>query len=149
MANNVFKVIIEIPKGTDRRIHFSREKNEFVDFGPIKEKIPINDGKMPVAYGFLEGIINRKERDEVDALVFSEKELNTGDKIDVVPVALILREDGDDKVVAIDETMKNIKIWNDIEENERKLILDYFGFRHKVISVEDSGCTIEYIHKCG
>ena len=78
----MLKAIIEIPKGCDRRIHFSQEKNDFVDFGPIREKIPVNGGKMPVAYGFLEGIMNEKEEDEVDVLIFSKKDLKTGDKIE-------------------------------------------------------------------
>jgi len=141
----MFNAIIEIPKDCDRRIHFSKEKNDFVDFGSIEKKISVNNGKMPINYGFLEGIINKKERDEVDVLVFSEKELKTGDKIEIIPIALILREDGDDKIVAVNETMENIKEWSDIGKKERKLILDYFGFRHKIISVEDSNKAMEYI----
>lgn len=143
----MFKAIIEIPKGSDRRIHFSKEKNDFVDFGPIKEKISVNDGKIPVHYGFLEGITNQKEGDEVDVLVFSKRDLKTGDKVDIIPIALILREDKDDKIVAVDETINNIKEWNDAPEDERKLILDYFGFRHKIISVEDSKSAVEYVNK--
>ena len=143
----MLKVIIEIPKGCDRRIHFSQEKNDFVDFGPIREKIPVNGGKMPVAYGFLEGIMNEKEEDEVDVLIFSKKDLKTGDKIEVIPIALILREDRDDKIVVVDETVENIKEWDDVDEKEKKLILDYFGFRHKIISVKNSKSAVEYITK--
>jgi len=143
----MFIATIEIPKGCDRRIHFSQEKNDFVDFGSIKEKIPINGGEMPVAYGFLDGIMNEKEGDEVDVLIFSKKDLKTGDKIEIIPIALILREDRDDKIVAVDETINNIKEWNDAPEDERKLILDYFGFRHKIISVEDSKSAVEYVNK--
>jgi inorganic pyrophosphatase len=143
----MLKVIIEIPKGCDRRIHFSQEKNDFVDFGPIKEKIPVNGGKMPVHYGFLDGIINKKEGDEVDALIFSEKDFKTGNIVEIIPIALILREDGDDKIVVIDEMVENIKEWDDVDEKEKKLILDYFGFRHKIISVKNSKSAVEYITK--
>lgn len=145
--NKCFDAIIEIPKGSDRRIHFSTEENDFVDFGSIKERIPINEGKMPINYGFLEGIINEKEGDEVDVLVFSKKELKTGDKIEVEPIALILRDDEDDKIVAVDGTIKNIEGWLDVSEDERRLILDYFGFRHRIILVEESEKAIEYIKK--
>lgn len=139
----MFRAIIEIPKGCDRRIHFSQEKNAFVDFGQIE--IVVNNRKMPIAYGFLEGIMNEKEGDEVDVLVFSKKELKTGDKIEVMPIALILRDDEDDKIVAVDGTMENIREWDNIPEDERNLILNYFGFRHKMISMEDSEKAIKYI----
>ena len=56
------KAIIEIPKGSDRRIHMRNDGSGFEDFGPIKEKIPINDGIMPVAYGYIENAINKKEK---------------------------------------------------------------------------------------
>ena len=65
----------------------------------------------------------------------------------IIPIALILREDGDDKIVAIDKTVENIKEWDDVDEKERKLTLDYFGFRHKIISVKNSKSAIEYINK--
>ena len=53
------KVIIEIPKGDDRRRHLKWDKSGFVDLGPIIEKIPVNGGIMPVDYGYIPGTENR------------------------------------------------------------------------------------------
>jgi len=64
---------IEIPKGSDRRIHMSYDKSGFVDLGPIKDQIPVNEGVTPVCYGYIDGTLNKKEGDEVDVIVFSNK----------------------------------------------------------------------------
>ena len=51
---------IEIPKNHDRRIHKAYEehiKGQFVDFGPINDKITANGGRMPLAYGYIEGTL--------------------------------------------------------------------------------------------
>lgn len=125
------RAIIEIPKGSDRRIHMSFDGSGFVDLGPIKEKIPVNDGIMPVAYGYLKDFINKKEKDNVDVLVFSNKDFSTGDEVEITPFAIIKRSDEDHKILAHDNTV-SIKNWNDILPKDRKLILDYFGHTNKV-----------------
>jgi inorganic pyrophosphatase len=141
-----FDAVIEIPKGCDRRIHFSKEKDGFVDFGPIKERIPVNDGAMPIAYGFIKGTLNKSDRDEVDALVLSNKSLGTGEELEIFPIALILREDKDDKVVAVDDTIRGIKKWEDINEKLRNLIVDYFRHKHKILSIENSETAVNYLN---
>lgn len=139
--------VVEIPKGCDRRIHKSNETGEFLDFGPIKEEIPINEGKMPVCYGFLKNIINKIEGDEVDLLIFSSKEYKTRDEINVELLGMIEREDGDHKVVAKDSSVliSNLK---EIDTSEWNLILDYFGFKHKITSILGKEKAIEYIVSC-
>ena len=67
----------------------------FVDLGPIREQIPINNGIMPVAYGYLKDVINKKEKDNIDVLVFSNRDFSTGDEIEVIPFAVIKRSDED------------------------------------------------------
>src|SRR4051812_16727059 len=121
------KAIIEIPKGNDRRWHLNYGRTAIEDFGPIKEKIPINDGIMPIAYGYIEGAMNRDEKDNVDVLVFSNTNFGIGDPVEVTPFGYFKRSDKDHKVLATDGTTA-IKEWNDVEEKERNLILEFFGY---------------------
>jgi inorganic pyrophosphatase len=103
----------------------------FVDLGPIREQIPINNGIMPVAYGYLKDVINKKEKDNIDVLVFSNRDFSTGDEIEVIPFAVIKRSDEDHKVLTRDDTVL-LKGWSNVSLKERKLILDYFGFKGRV-----------------
>lgn len=131
------KAIIEIPKGDDRRRHLKYDKSGFVDLGPIKDVIPVNEGIMPVHYGYIPGTLNEKEGDEIDILVLSNDVLTVGQEVEVRPVALIKRADGDDKVVAVDESRPAIKSWADIPDEERSLIESFFSYHHKFLAIED------------
>jgi inorganic pyrophosphatase len=139
----MYKVIIEIPKGSDRRIHMSYENKGFKDFGPIKEKIPINDGVMPVCYGYLVDFVNELEKDNVDCLVFTTKNLNTGDEVEVEVIGIMKRDDGDHKIFTKDETV-SINTFEDLPEQEIKLIKEYFGYK-KQLFIEGRDKAIEYL----
>ena len=143
----MYKAIIEMPKGDSRRRHMSYTKNGFIDLGPIKDVIPINGGIMPIHYGYIENTLNKKEGDEVDVLIFSEREFSVGDKIAIIPIALLRRDDGDDKIVAVEEGDANIKSWEDVPEKEKKVIISFFGHHHEITSVENKKKTTEYIKK--
>jgi len=58
-----FTAVIEIPKGSDRRTHMAYDKSGFIDLGPIKDRIPVNNGVCPVDYGFIEGTFNADDND--------------------------------------------------------------------------------------
>jgi inorganic pyrophosphatase len=141
-----YEAIIEIPKGSDRRIHMKYDRSGFDDFGPIKEKIPISDGVMPVFYGYIENAVNKIEKDNVDVIIFSNKSYETGDKVEVEIIGLLNREDGDHKIIAIDDSV-SYKDFSEIPLNERKLILDYFGYKHAII-VKDMNEAFEYLTEC-
>lgn len=141
-----YKAIIEIPKGSDRRIHMQSDGSGFKDFGPIKERIPVNDGIMPVAYGYIENAINKTEWDNVDVIVFSNNHFDTGDSVVVEVIGLLRREDGDHKVVATDESVSYANI-ADILEEDMDLILRYFGHTHR-IKVEGNIRAVEYLDEC-
>lgn len=140
------KAIIEIPKGSDRRIHMADDKSGFKDYGPIIEKIPVNNGIMPVAYGYIENAINKIEKDNVDVIIFSNKKYETGDEVGAQVIGLFEREDNDHKILAIDESM-TYKNFLDVPEQERKLVLDYFGYSHKII-VKDQTEALKYLADC-
>ena len=139
------KVIIEMPKGDSRRRHLNFEKTGFVDLGPIKDKIPVNDGIMPIAYGYIPGTLNENEGDEIDVLVFSGSDFEVGQEVEINAIALLRRADGDDKIVAIDQTKNNIKCWEDISEEKRAMIVSFFGFHSKFEAFENAQAAQKYI----
>ena len=139
------QAIIEIPKGDDRRRHIKYDKSGFIDLGPTKDVIPVNDGIMPIHYGFIPETLNEKEGDEIDVLVLSDESLKVGHKITIEPIALIRREDGDDKIVAVDESKGQIRKWSDIQKEDRELIEKFFSFHYKFLSIDDLDSAMEYI----
>ncbi len=141
-----YKAIIEIPKDSDRRIHMKYDGSGFEDFGPIKDKISVNDGVMPVAYGYIKGAINKVEKDNVDVLVFSDKTYKTGDTVEVKVIGLLNREDGDHKIIAIDDSV-SYKDFLEITQSERELVLDYFGYGH-TINIKGTSEALKYLTDC-
>lgn len=142
-----FKAVVEIPKGCDRRIHLSYDGINFIDLGLIKEQIPINEGIMPVCYGYIENTINEIEKDNVDVIIFSNKSYNSKDKIDIEIIGMLNREDGDHKVIAVDDSV-SFKDFNEINIEEKNLIMEYFGYKSKIISIDNKDKTFEYIQNC-
>ncbi len=140
-----YPAVVEIPKGSDRRIHMSYDMSGFVDLGAIKDEIPINNGVIPVAYGYLPAFINKTEGDPVDTLIFSREEYKTGDTADVVIIGMFIRKDGDHKVLVRDNTT-SYENFLDIPEQERKLLLDYFGYKSEIISVDEAKKAEDYLN---
>ncbi|MFZ4648176.1 MAG: inorganic diphosphatase [Patescibacteria group bacterium] len=141
------KAIIEIPKGDNRRRHFNFAKTGFIDLGPIIDVIPVNDGVMPVHYGYIPNTLNVGEGDEIDVLIISEKTFAVGEEVEIEPIALINRADGDDKIVAIDGTITLIKNWEDIALEERELIEKFFSYHHEFKSIQNAEFAKEYVEE--
>jgi inorganic pyrophosphatase len=143
-----FEVLIEMPKDEARRIHLDYSRTYYIDLGPIKNVIPINEGKMPIAYGFVIGTLikDEEEESELDAIVYSEKEYKIGDRVNAYPVALIHIKNGDHKIVFVDDSTKG-KLWNNIPSGERDTILKYFGYKSPIESVGDRDDGFNLIKK--
>lgn len=138
---------IEIPKNSDRRIHKGNQPHNmgiFEDFGPISEKITANSGRMPLAYGFIEGTHNPGENDEIDVMVFSEYEFNTEDSVDITPFAMMIRSDGDHKVLAHDNTMQ-LNSWDDVSVEMQKILMEFNGFKLPIVEIKNKPETILYL----
>ena len=140
----MIKAIIEIPKGDSIRRYFNKSENRFVELGPIKELIPVNDGIMPVNYGFIPEAHNPNDNNALDVLVISKESLKVGQELEVYPVAVLKREDGDDKIVAVDQTSP-LTSWEEIEEDLRNLILSYFGYKSKILVIGGKDEAENYI----
>lgn len=142
---------IEIPKNSDRRIHKGNEPDNFgifTDFGPLIDKIKANNGRMPLAYGFINGTTGTDgEGDEVDVMIFSDRDLKTEDTTEITPFAMMVREDGDFKVLAHDDTIQ-IGSWDDVPADMQKILMDFNGFKLPITEIKDTADTVEYIQKC-
>jgi inorganic pyrophosphatase len=142
-----YTAIVEIPKGCDRRIHMTYDHSGFVDFGPISDHISVNNGVMPVCYGYIDRYINKKEGDNVDCIIFSTKEYKTGDSIETEIIGILVRDDEDHKVICTDNTV-TLGSFEDTDETEKNLILDYFGFKSKIAHIGDKEEAIAYMNSC-
>lgn len=139
-----YRMLVEIPKGDDRRRHLKFDRSGFVDLGPIKDQIPVNCGVMPVHYGLILGTENKTEKDEIDVVLFSDRATTVGQEIEIKPIALLVREDGDDKVVAV-EVGSVINDWNEIPVKERELVLEFMGYKSPIVKIEPALETVAYI----
>lgn len=148
--NDTFEILIEIPKGETRRLHIEWTRAHWLDMGHIKDVIPVNEGVMPIDYGFVIGTKVSEDVDkvdELDAVLYSNKKFSIGEKIKAAPIASIILENGDHKIVFVDDSVK-VKIWEDIPEIKRKLFLEYFGYKSKVKSIGNKQDAIKLIKSC-
>lgn len=140
-----YTATIEIPKNSDRRIHKDYVEWKFIDFGPISDKITANGGRMPLAYGFINGTASAtEEKDETDVMVFSTNEFKTADQVEITPFAMMMREDGDYKVLAHDDTLQ-IDSWDQVPADMQKTLMDFNGFKLPIVEVKGKDETVAYI----
>ena len=142
-----YPAIIEMPRGEDRRIRMAFDGSGFVDLGPRKERIAINDGIMPFNYGYIEHATNKTEGDNLDVIILSKKRYKTGDKAYVEIIAMLTRENGDHKLIAADDSL-GYTSFSDVPIKERNMIVGYFGYKSKITSVEDKEHAEEYLKTC-
>ena len=144
------KAIIEIPKNNDQRWHLNFPRTAIENFGAIKDVIPVNGGKMPVAYGYLDNIFNNEEdsedheKENLDVIVFSNKVFDIGEDVDVVPFGMIIREDGDHKILSADDTV-TFDRWEDVPQEEKDLIMNFFGYKSAIKSIDSKIEAEKYI----
>jgi len=141
-----YQAIIETPEGDNRRRHFDKKQNKVVDLQPLEEVIPVNNGIAPVNYGFIKNTHCDVDGDEIDLLLLSENKYKVGEAAEIIPIALIKRADGDDKIVGVDKaTISKYKEWQDVPKEKRNLIEKFFSYHFKFISIENSIKAEEYL----
>ena len=142
---------IEIPKGGERRTYLSYDKTGYVDLGLIRSVIPVNDGVMPIPYGFIVGTINHEEKgehpEELDVLIYTSQPLKQGDVVPIEVMGLMRREDKDDKIIARVAGETEPQTWEDVSQAERDLITSFFGHKSKILSIENKDVALEVIRQ--
>ncbi|OGH66714.1 MAG: hypothetical protein A3B90_02780 [Candidatus Magasanikbacteria bacterium RIFCSPHIGHO2_02_FULL_41_13] len=142
----MFQAVIEMPEGDTRRRHMRHDQTGIVDLGVLKEKVPVNNGVMPINYGFIPNTKNPAEGDELDVIIFSEEKLEVGEQVDFNVIALLRRADGDDKIVGVDTRNKNLfESWEDISAPLQNLVLEFFAYIAPIIKIESKENAENYI----
>ncbi|MDC0406448.1 inorganic diphosphatase [Gammaproteobacteria bacterium] len=122
------QMIIEIPAGTNKKIEYDRNRNDFfIDQIEGIDRV-INFLPYPGNYGFIPSTKMDKKRggdgDALDILLISES-IDTGTIVDVIPIGLLVLEDSneiDTKIIAV-PVNKSLKIIN--AKNYSDLNKDY------------------------
>jgi hypothetical protein len=76
--------------------------------------------------------------------VFSKKEFKTGDEVPISIIGMLIREDGDHKMLAKDDTISE-ESFQELPEELQKVMLDFHGFKHKITSIEDKESALKYL----
>ena len=144
----MFQATIEMPEGDTRRRHMAHDKSGIVDLGVLKDKVPVNDGVMPINYGFIPHTKNPAEGDELDVIIFSEQKIEVGEVVEFEVIGLLRRSDGDDKVIGVDirnaSTMEN---WEQISPPLQNLILEFFAHIAPITKIESKELAQKYIEE--
>ena len=100
-------MVVEIPSGTNNKFEYNKITNKFNIDMQENQKRAINFLPYPANYGFIPSTYMSYEDggdgDPLDVLLIS-KNLNTGDVIEIIPVALLIMNDNgenDNKIIAV------------------------------------------------
>lgn len=129
--NGFLQMVVEIPAGTNKKIEYDKDINEFfIDKIDGVDRV-INFLPYPGNYGFIPSTKMDKERggdgDALDILLISES-IITGTILDVIPIGLLVLQDSneiDTKIIAVpvNKSLKIIDAENYSDLNEDYLIL--------------------------
>jgi len=111
----ILEVVIENPLGTTRRILHDPERGWV-------EVEPTFSGPIPVEYGHLPGTCNPADGDAADVMVIGWGPTFPGYRYPVRPIGLLLRADGDHKVLAVPHTSEFISPLQDVAEVDPELL---------------------------
>jgi 8-oxo-dGTP diphosphatase len=87
--------VIENPKGTCDRVKYDSRLHEFVPNGEVFS------APLPVHYGWIPRTKSPGDGRELDVVVAGDGETTVGSVVAVRPIGALLREGGDDKVLAV------------------------------------------------
>ena len=115
--NAFLQMVVEIPAGTNKKIEYDKNLNDFfIDKMDGVDRV-INFLPYPGNYGFIPSTKMDKKRgghgDALDILLISES-MDTGTIVDVIPIGLLVLKDSneiDTKIIAI-PAKKSLRIIN-------------------------------------
>lgn len=139
----IVEAVIEDPRGATRRHVRDRQTGEW-----IEKRHPHAVSPWPANYGFLAGTYNAADGDELDVLVLSTSRLATGTVVPVRPVGVLLRPDGDHKIIAVllgDPAYQDIRWLGEVPPGDIMGIDAWFAEWTTVKGYRDAGSAEELI----
>jgi inorganic pyrophosphatase len=118
-------VMIEDPAGSTVRHHWNVETGTW-----IEEPHPQSNSPWPANYGYILDTRNPADDDELDILVLSTDPLQTGQRVEVRAVGVLLRPDGDDKVLGVlldDPLLGHVTRFQDVPAERVQAIDTWFS----------------------
>ncbi|MGC8874990.1 MAG: inorganic diphosphatase [Chloroflexia bacterium] len=140
---DLFEAVIENPLGSTRR--FLEAKLEgWVEHGP--EFAP-----LPMEYGYIPGTLNPADGQPADVMVIGWGPTFPGCRYQVRPIGLLLRADGDHKVLAVPHTDEYVSPICDVHEvdGERlRRIESWFAPNFAILGWRDACWAREWLSAC-
>lgn len=140
----VFQVVIENPVGSTVRNKYDLERG-WVEIRP-RFAMP-----LPFEYGFIPATLNPADGEALDVLVVSYGPTFPGCRYSVRAIGLLLRADGDHKVVAVPHTVDFVSPVEDVTELDpavRCRIEAWFERRFVLEGWRDARGAQEWIGAC-
>ena len=155
ITENVFEVLIEIPKGSKAKYELDKET------GLLRlDRILYTSTVYPANYGFIPRTL-ADDGDPLDVLVLCNETINPMTLVTCMPIGVIKMIDGgelDEKIIAVPVKDPNYKHFNDINELPKHIFDEMMHFfevykvlEHKTTTVKEicrKSEAIEIIAKC-
>lgn len=138
------EVVIESPRGSTVHTVFEPGKG-WVQAGPAFPR------PLPAEYGYLPGTHNPADGNPVDVLVIGYGPTFPGCRYRVRAIGLLLRADGDHKVLAVPHTAEYVSPLQDLAEvspEVLKEIEDWMGEHFRLLGWRDARWAEEWIVIC-
>lgn len=142
--SSVFDVVIENPLHSTVRTVYE-EGRGWVETGLVFQ-VP-----LPAEYGFIPGTCNAADGDPADVLVIGSEPTWTGCRYRARAIGLLLRADGDHKVLAVPHTAAYISPLHDVAEVAPEVlrrIEDWFRPYFELRGWDDARRAVEWIGAC-
>ncbi len=140
---NVLDVVIENPLGSTRRC-VEDPSQGWVEHGPAFEPLPME-------YGYIPGTINPADGQPVDAMVIGWGPTFPGCRYQVRAIGVLLRADGDHKVLAVPHTAEYISPLRDVSEVDPDLLQRleaWFAPHFALLGWRDARWAWEWLGAC-
>jgi inorganic pyrophosphatase len=118
-------VVIEDPRGSTER-HFWDAMQEIW----VEKPHPHSQTPWPANYGYIPETWNPADEGELDILVISTDPIETGSQVMVRAIGLLLRPDGDDKILGVlidDPIFGGVSQFQDLPVEQVQMIEEWFS----------------------
>lgn len=143
LSPNLCDAVIENPLGSTRRCSEDPSQG-WVEHGPSFDPLPME-------YGYIPGTVNPADGQAVDVLVIGWGPTFPGCRYRVRAIGLLLRADGDHKVLAVPHTGAYVSPLRDVSEVDPELLRQleaWFAPHFAVLGWRDARWAQEWLGAC-